>query len=592
MANKFLFLRAENSPFVGNAADITKNSVLSHSNVDNNFIFLKGEDVLTGSTAGNKLILNKVNSDKITIDLSSISSSITAANGLSVLSNVVELGGTLNKNTIIDLNTNTFEFTGGSLIYRDAGTGLSPSFNFGNGNGQYGQIGIEYITNQGLNFWTPFGSSAGLKNNIAFIHDTGYFKQRANTTAIGDANLVNNELALHMSGTTLAGRYKNAGGVIADITFAGGGGVTLTNGNGTTASGSAVNLGGTLTSNAIINGGGKNLELGTSANLLNNIKINSQTGSETYSGGSLTNIVSNTPNTFDRKVTDGDAVTLFEAYPSTLDLKSTKPTLSGESRVYVTPQTVEITQTNTSTTKGGRLQITPSNSIYTYTNGTGITSGLLMSSSSVNLTINETGGGNSGLILKPEESLVFTDNASLKLTPSATTFTDGRVTTKGIEYAADYSTGWTANSLVTKSYVDSSSGGTTTLNNGDIFVGNVSNSATSVTMTGDTLISNTGVVTIQPDVVTYDKMQDVTAKSVLGNSTGAGTIAEIPIIEHYLPAGNANIALLNLTTNWDVNGNYTGGTAITLTYQGQSHYNGDYWFTAVADNTWIRLIRG
>mgnify|MGYP003634738550 FL=1 len=73
MANKFLFLRAVSSPFVGNAADITKNSVLSHSDVDNNFIFLKGEDILTGSTEGNNLILNKVNSDKITIDLSSIS---------------------------------------------------------------------------------------------------------------------------------------------------------------------------------------------------------------------------------------------------------------------------------------------------------------------------------------------------------------------------------------------------------------------------------------------------------------------------------------------------------------------------------------
>tara|TARA_Y100000592_G_scaffold41962_2_gene66644 strand:+ start:2968 stop:5127 length:2160 start_codon:yes stop_codon:yes gene_type:complete len=73
MANKFLFLRAVNSPFVGNAADITKNSVLSHSDVDNNFIFLKGEDILTGSTSGSDLILNKVNSDKITIDLSSIS---------------------------------------------------------------------------------------------------------------------------------------------------------------------------------------------------------------------------------------------------------------------------------------------------------------------------------------------------------------------------------------------------------------------------------------------------------------------------------------------------------------------------------------
>jgi len=948
MANNRLILRTLNSPWIVPAPDLTKGSVLTHSEVDNNFIYLKGEDIYSVDSSPSIIKLNKVNGSSLTISLSA--------------------------------STNTY--TSGTTI---------------------------------------------VGNTIYFDRNDSLSAYTADLTSV-------------LSG------------------------VTLTDGNGTTASGNSVGLGGALTSNAVISGGGKNLELGTSTNLLNDIKINSTTGSETYSGGSLTNIASNTPTSFDRKVTDGDAVTLFEAYSNSLDLKATKPTLSGESRVYINPTQVEITQTNTSTTKGGRLQITPNNSIYTYTNGTGITSGLLMSSSSVNLSINETGGGNSGLILKPEESLVFTDNASLKLTPSATTFTDGRVTTKGIEYAADYSTGWTANSLVTKGYVDSGStmpaysfkanitsgvaaptdvaygdltntlpdsadgiigfdtatnaivrfpaskllnvqfagtttsgsagisvdsmqlwyasalsqniifgvpggtptesqqlrirlkdngtartitwnaiftananiplptttvvgetlfltfvfnavvskwqliqstqsgggsgntiysangtltsnriidmssyglsfdgnnsgtittnfsgrtafisnrttgeanileiqdnsnnrifevrqnnsvhlnaqgtgdvvigadaqigtekislqgntlikgsnnsaatsgfkfidsnddskwdfrnngdvvvgqdikfigdsasvsnlklyrpanvvnygagfdvdlsnsasaqknygrfgaqivtntsgseygksyvaaakngtttiiaefdsanglsvleggansiststvpsftaksdgatdgyiqlnctanthgiklkspphsatasytltfpddagsngqvlqtdgsgnlswgtgGGTSTLNNGDIFVGNASNVATSVGMTGDTTISNTGVVTIGSDKVTYDKMQDVTTKSVLGNSTGAGTIAEIPIIEHYLPAGNANIALLNLTTNWDVNGNYTGGTAITLTYQGQSHYNSDYWFTAVADNTWIRLIRG
>ena len=36
---------------------------------------------------------------------------------------------------------------------------------------------------------------------------------------------------------------------------------------------------------------------------------------------------------------------------------------------------------------------------------------------------------------------------------------------------------------------------------------------------------------------------------------------------------------------------YTGAT-ISGTYQGQSHYNDDYWFTAVDDNVWIRLISG
>ena len=638
MANNRLILRTLNSPWIVPAPDVTKGSVLTHSEVDNNFIYLKGESIYSVSSSPSAITLNKVNGSSFTIPLSS--------------------------------STNTY--TSGTTI---------------------------------------------VGNTIYFDRNDSLSAYTADLTSV-------------LSG------------------------VTLTDGNGTTASGNSVDLGGTLTSNAVISGGGKNLELGTSTNLLNDIKINSTTGSETYSGGSLTNVELNTPTSFNRQVTDGDGITLFEAYPTTLDLKSTKPTLSGESRVYVTPGAVEITQTNTSTTKGGRLQITPTNSIYTYTNGTGIISGLLMSSSSVNLTINETGGGNSGLIVKPEESLVFTDNASLKLTPSATTFTDGRVTTKGIEYAADYSTGWTANSLVTKGYVDSGStmpaysfkanitsgvaaptdvtygdltntlpdsadgiigfdtatnaivrfpaskllnvqfsgvitsglagisvdsmqlwyasalsqniifgvpggtptesqqlrirlkdngtsrtitwnaifeptaniplptttivgetlfltfvfnavvskwqliqstqsgGGTPALTNGQIFVGNASNAATSVTMTGDTLISNTGVVTIQPDVVTYDKMQDTTQASLLGNQTGAGTVSEIPIVEQYLPAGNVNIALLNLATNWDVNGNYTGGTSITGTFQGQAHYNGNYWFTAVDDNVWIRLIRG
>ena len=34
------------------------------------------------------------------------------------------------------------------------------------------------------------------------------------------------------------------------------------------------------------------------------------------------------------------------------------------------------------------------------------------------------------------------------------------------------------------------------------------------------------------------------------------------------------------------------GTTITGTFQGQSHYDDNYWFTAVDDNVWIRLIRG
>ena len=47
MAINNLTLRTVNSPYIGNSADFTKNSVLTHKDVDNNFIFLKGEDIIT-----------------------------------------------------------------------------------------------------------------------------------------------------------------------------------------------------------------------------------------------------------------------------------------------------------------------------------------------------------------------------------------------------------------------------------------------------------------------------------------------------------------------------------------------------------------
>lgn len=142
-----------------------------------------------------------------------------------------------------------------------------------------------------------------------------------------------------------------------------------------------------------------------------------------------------------------------------------------------------------------------------------------------------------------------------------------------------------------KQAIDALAGGTPALNNGQIFVGNASNAATSVAMSGDVAISNTGATTIQADAVTYSKMQDVSQPCMLGKtSAGVGQVTEVPLIDQYLSAGSV-ATLLETTSNWDVNGNYTGST-ITGTYQGQAHYDANYWFTAVADNTWIRLIRG
>jgi len=79
-----------------------------------------------------------------------------------------------------------------------------------------------------------------------------------------------------------------------------------------------------------------------------------------------------------------------------------------------------------------------------------------------------------------------------------------------------------------------------TLNDTQILVGNGSNVATAVTMSGDATLSNTGALTISNNAittakilnsnVTYGKIQNVAATSLVGNSTGgAGVMQDITL---------------------------------------------------------------
>jgi hypothetical protein len=74
------------------------------------------------------------------------------------------------------------------------------------------------------------------------------------------------------------------------------------------------------------------------------------------------------------------------------------------------------------------------------------------------------------------------------------------------------------------------------------------------------------------------------------DSTGTLSATRM-IITAYLAPGNPALAKLTGSSNWDINGEYIG-TVITGTYQGQRYYSGGYFYEAVADDTWIRLIRG
>ncbi len=79
------------------------------------------------------------------------------------------------------------------------------------------------------------------------------------------------------------------------------------------------------------------------------------------------------------------------------------------------------------------------------------------------------------------------------------------------------------------------------------------------------------------------------ARMVESDSVGSITATRTIITTYGVP--NTQKLKLENPANWDINGVYTG-TAITGTYQGQKHYNDNYFYEAVADNYFIRLIRG
>jgi hypothetical protein len=80
-----------------------------------------------------------------------------------------------------------------------------------------------------------------------------------------------------------------------------------------------------------------------------------------------------------------------------------------------------------------------------------------------------------------------------------------------------------------------------TLANTNIFIGNISNVATGVAMSGDIGISNAGLTTIANNAVTYAKMQAVSAiKKLLGSSSTTTPVQEIT------PTKSINISTTNL----------------------------------------------
>ena len=105
---------------------------------------------------------------------------------------------------------------------------------------------------------------------------------------------------------------------------------------------------------------------------------------------------------------------------------------------------------------------------------------------------------------------------------------------------------------------------------------------------GDIYSDYTGTITINNGVVSYQKMQTVSQPALLGSTIAGGPVTEIPYFDFFIPLGTIATNLENVS-NWSA-GAYIG-PAITGTYQGQSHYDSSYYFMAVEDNQWIRILR-
>lgn len=200
---------------------------------------------------------------------------------------------------------------------------------------------------------------------------------------------------------------------------------TLTDGNGTTANGNAVDLGGTLNAGSTILEGagslGSSLSIGNTEGL-SSVLINAQVLNgnflTTYGGGGVGTSIGSNPGgvTINNNLNSGVGITTsFALAGSSLTSQVVDTTNTVTTFFRLNGTTINSTTTNTATGNYGVSDVQDSRVAIGLYNGSGI------------ITV-----------------LDF-DN----LVTGKTLFTDNRVTTTGIEYAADYSTGYTPLSLIT-----------------------------------------------------------------------------------------------------------------------------------------------
>lgn len=124
-------------------------------------------------------------------------------------------------------------------------------------------------------------------------------------------------------------------------------------------------------------------------------------------------------------------------------------------------------------------------------------------------------------------------------------------------------------------------------NSGNTFPVTV-NEFTGLTINGNFNVTGTSQLDGQ---ISSLSLSGATDRLVQVDGSGIFTATQ-QIVSAYISSASTAASLLIDVNNWDINGNYTGMTSITGTFQGQKYYDNNYFFEAVQDNIFIRLIRG
>jgi hypothetical protein len=146
----------------------------------------------------------------------------------------------------------------------------------------------------------------------------------------------------------------------------------------------------------------------------------------------------------------------------------------------------------------------------------------------LNIPLASTASVTAGLISKTDYD-TFTGKQA-NITGAATTITSSNLTvSKALVSNASGKVAVSATTDTELGYVSGVTSGiqnqlggklTSTLTSANIFVGNSSNVATGVALSGDATISNTGSLTIAAKAVTLPKMADLASYTIIGNNTG------------------------------------------------------------------------